>query len=121
MKPRNEDLEILSDLMDAVPVDPDRLADVLERPEARAALVDFARFRHHLAPERAPAGTPQRAPSPRTVAPRWRGWAAAALVAAALLAGYGAGRRGATPPVERPPKPDRVLTFDAATEWRAAR
>ena len=118
MNAANEDLEILSALIDGVAVDPDRLAAVLEGPHARAALVDFVRFRWSLAGDAEPADeirpfVVQRMPN--------RAWgrvlAAAAMISLALLVGYGVGKRTTRSSDETPPTPDRVVTFTPGTEW----
>jgi hypothetical protein len=134
MNAANEDLEILSALIDGVAVDPDRLAAVLEGPHARAALVDFVRFRWSLAADAATGH--ERLPDIELTAPgrlrsitgfaatsrTWRSvLAAAAMISLALLVGYGVGKRTTRSTDEIPPTPDRVVTFTPGTEWGANR
>jgi hypothetical protein len=99
--------EILSALLDREPVDPDRLAAVLERPEARALLVDFVRLRALLHADvggAVPAAA--RAPAPRSVARPLLAVAAAALL---LVTGAALGSRFGVANDDRPPEPNRVV------------
>jgi hypothetical protein len=105
--------ELLSALIDREPVDPDALAVALDDPEARRALVAFARVRAEL---QAPApGEGEWLVShhvPRAAPPRphlWRLAAAAVLLAAGLGAGVFAGRYADE---DRPPAPARVVQLD---------
>jgi hypothetical protein len=118
MSTANDDLEILSALIDGVAVDPDRLAAVLEGPHARAALVDFVRFRWSLAREAEPAAEIRPFVVQRMPNRVWgRLMAAAAMISLALLVGYGVGKRTTRSSDEIPPTPDRVVTFTPGTEW----
>jgi len=134
MNAANDDLEILSALIDGVAVDPDRLAAVLEGPHARAALVDFVRFRWSLAAEAATGHdrqpdivlpAPGKLRSITAFAATSRTWrrvlAAAAMISLALLVGYGVGKRMTRSSDETPPTPDRVVTFTPGTEWGPGR
>jgi hypothetical protein len=105
--------ELLSAFMDREPVDPDALAAALEDPEARRALVAFARLREALH-----APVPGDAEAPAPVAPpavaktgrrRWHLAAAAALLAAGVGAGMFAERYTAT---ARPPQPTRIVQLE---------
>ena len=105
--------ELLSALIDREPVDPDALAAALDDPEARRALVAFARVRAEL---HAPApGESEWLAShhvPRTAPPRrhlWRLAAAAVLLAAGVGAGVFAERYAAE---DGPPTPTRVVQLD---------
>ena len=105
--------ELLSALIDREPVDPDSLAAALDDPEARRALVAFARVRaelHAPVPGENEWLASHRAPS---TAPSWRHpWrlaAAAALLAAGVGAGVFAERYAAA---DRPPEPTRVVQLD---------
>ena len=105
--------ELLSALIDREPVDPDALAVALDNPEARGALVAFARVRAELhAPvpgERewmATRQVPGAAPPRRQL---WRLAAAAVLLAAGLGAGVFAERYAGR---DRPPAPARVVQLD---------
>lgn len=111
--------EILSALIDREPVDPDRLARVLEDADARAMLVDFVRLRAAL-----DHGEPSAAASPtaRTlmglrggVGTWWLGSAAALVL---LAAGVGGGVwLGERLTEERPPLPSRVVQFVPGVDW----
>jgi hypothetical protein len=100
--------ELLSALLDREPVDPGRLAALLERAEARALLVDFVRLRSVLYVEAAdariaPAMVPPRG---RTVArPLFQIAAAILLVALGALASW----RLAPGDGDAPPEPTRVV------------
>jgi negative regulator of sigma E activity len=105
--------ELLSALIDREPVDPDALAVALDDPEARRALVAFARVRAELhlpAPGESEWLASHRVPR---MAPPWRQpWrlaAAAALLAAGVGAGVFAERYAAE---DRPPAPTRVVQLD---------
>lgn len=108
--------ELLSALLDREPVDPDRLAALLERPEARALLVDFVRVRaaFHGDVDQAPA------PAPAVTAPRrWRVPAVVLRLAAAAIlvaAGVVAGQRLAATDAETPPEPSRVVQLVPASD-----
>jgi hypothetical protein len=108
-----ESHDVLSALLDREPVDPDRLAALLERPEARALLVDFVRLRAALHPEAGDAqpvsSTPVR--PRRTVArPLFQIAAAVLLVALGALAGA----RLTPGDGDAPPEPTRVVPLVAA-------
>jgi|EndMetStandDraft_4_1072995.scaffolds.fasta_scaffold1169282_1 negative regulator of sigma E activity len=110
---KTDDAELLSALIDREPVDPDALARALEDPEARPALVAFARVRaelHAPAPGEsewlAKARPPAAGPLKRHP---WRLAAAAALVAAGVAAGVLAERYAAK---DRPPSPTRVVQLE---------
>ena len=109
-----EDGELLSALIDREPVDPAALARVLEDPDGRRALVEFASMRRVLqapAPGEAEwlAAPARLATRPRVVHPRWRLVAAAAVLVATTGLGMVAERyRGR----ERPPEPTRIVQFD---------
>jgi hypothetical protein len=119
-------LEVLSELMDGEPVEPDVLAAALLAPGAREALVDFARLRAAMgADDSRPSAsfyqgvgrTAAAGRQPRPVA--WRvvqGLAAAVVLA---LAGLGAAsftswRR---PAAAEPPRATRVLQFTPGVDW----
>jgi hypothetical protein len=106
--------ELLSALLDRDAVDPDRLAALLERPAARALLVDFVRLRAALRDE----GTETTGARPR-VAARQRTMPVALLriAAAVLLVALGAlaGRHFATPDPDAPPEPTRVVQLVPGT------
>ena len=110
---KSDHAELLSALIDREPVDPDVLAAALDDPEARQALVAFARVRAEL---HAPApGESEWLASHHVArtAPPWRqSWrlaAAAALLAAGVAAGVFAERYAAA---DRPPVPTRVVQLD---------
>jgi hypothetical protein len=99
--------ELLSALLDREPVDPDALAAILERPDARALLIDFVRLRAVLHVDRLdePAA-PVVTAAPRTLArPILQVAAAALLVALGAMAGH----RLAPGDVQAPPEPTRVV------------
>jgi hypothetical protein len=102
--------ELLSALLDREPVDPDALAAILERAEARALLVDFVRLRTVLQPDGldAPAVTSRTLPQ---TAPRTPAKAMLQLAAAILLVALGAlaGHQLSPADVEPPPEPTRVV------------
>jgi hypothetical protein len=105
--------ELLSALIDGESVDTDALAAALEDPEARRALVAFARVRERLhtpvegeAEWLAAQSPPVARERPR---PGWRVAAAAALLAAGIGTGVWAERYAAR---VRPPTPDRVVQLD---------
>jgi hypothetical protein len=109
---------VLSALIDREDVDPDALAVALEEPAGRALLVDFVRLRGELQREDAPAaeGQPSHAlPVSRSHARMWR------LVATLLLPlGIGVASGwwiGDWSRHERPPVPDRVLSFTRGVDW----
>ena len=110
--------ELLSALLDREPVDPDRLAALLERPEARALLVDFVRVRAAFHGDVDPAPAP--APAPAATAPRrWRVPAVVLRLAAAAIlvaAGVEAGQRLAATDAETPPEPSRVVQLVPASD-----
>jgi hypothetical protein len=99
--------ELLSALLDREPVDPDALAAALERPEARAVLVDFVRLRTVLQPD----GVGEPAATRRALARRTPGRALFQLAAALLLIALGAlaGHRLSPADAEPPPEPTRVV------------
>jgi len=116
-----EHAELFSALMDREAVDPDALAQALDDPEARRALVAFAALRQELhapAPGEAEWLATQRQPVARSSATppnatrqrdRWRLVAAAVLLAAGLGAGVVAERYRSE---QRPPTPTRVVQLD---------
>jgi hypothetical protein len=100
--------ELLSALLDREPVDPDRLAALLEQAESRAMLVDFARLRAALSPDAGDARPVLSAAVPpgRTVArPLFQIAAAILLVALGALAGS----RLTPGDGDTPPEPTRVV------------
>lgn len=102
------DHEMLSALLDREPVDPDRLAVLLEDAAARALLVDFVRLRFVLH-----ADGDTVAPSSSLAAPRWRRPTRVLVrIAAAILLvalGAAAGRHFAAGDDDTPPEPTRVV------------
>lgn len=124
------DLEILSALLDGESVDPEVLRDVLETPEGRAALVDFARVRRDVRADdalpggafyeamsraglRAPAGGPRGLPIRRPA------------IAATLALGVGLGAvagflaRPHGPAEDVPPVASRTIVFEPGVNWTA--
>lgn len=101
--------ELLSALLDREPVEPEALAAALERPEARALLVDFVRLRAVLQPDVVdePVVTTRTPPPAR----RALAWPILHLAAAILLVVLGAlaGHRLSPGDVEPPPEPTRVV------------
>jgi hypothetical protein len=105
--------EILSALLDREPVDPDCLADLLERPNARALLVDFVRVRaalHDDGQDAAAIAAPPRERQ-RSVARPLLAIAAAILL---LTAGALLGSRFGLADDDRPPEPTRVIQLAPA-------
>ena len=112
--------EALSALVDGEPVDPALLAAALEDPDARAALVDFVRFRDAARADTTvlPAGLDrlrQRPPLPRAF--RWT--AAAAVLALMFVAGMLAPQPWRQDPAssEAPPQPTRIERFEPGVDW----
>jgi hypothetical protein len=118
-----EDGEILSSFIDREPVDPDALARLLENPQGRRTLVEFASVRRAL---QAPApgegewlASRSRAASrPRATYPRWRLAAAAALLIGSTALGALAERSRSR---ERPPEPTRVVQLEPLAGINAPR
>jgi hypothetical protein len=106
--------EVLSALLDREPVDPDHLAALLERPDARALLVDFVRLRSALHADGAEAAG---ATMPRAARPRSGARPLLAIAAAILLVTAGAllGTRFAATDDDRPPEPTRVVQLVPAS------
>lgn len=110
---------VLSALVDREPVDPEALATALEDPAGRRALVDFIRLRVEL--QRADAGAGEVGARPPD-ATRHSGplkWRLAAAVLLPLAIGVASGwwicdwsRQ------ERPPTPDRVVSFTPGVDWK---
>ena len=98
--------ELLSALLDREPVEPEALAAALERPEARALLVDFVRLRAVLQPDGADAPVSAALPARRTPARTMLQLAAAVLLVAL---GALAGHRLSPGDAEPPPEPTRVV------------
>jgi hypothetical protein len=114
-----EPAELFSALMDRESVDPDALAEALENPAERRALVAFARLRQGL---RAPiSGEAEwleaRLAPPARPASRDGWWlaAAAALLAAGLGAGVFAERYAMQ---ARPPQPTRIVQLEPTSANR---
>jgi len=109
-----ETSELLSALLDREPVDPDRLAALLEDPDARALLVDFVRLRSALRDDGLDVGKvePSRAIPRRTIARPLLAVAAALLLVAA---GALIGTRLSTDADDRPPEPTRVVRLQPAS------
>lgn len=110
---------VLSALIDREDVDPDALAVALNDEAGRALLIDFVRLRVELQGEdaRATEAQPNRAlPTRRSHTRRWR------LVATLLLplgAGVASGWWiGEWSRQERPPVPDRVMSFTPGVDWK---
>jgi len=115
--------EELSRLVDAEPVDPEVVADALESPETRLLFVGFLRLRAAVREDRYGPSVAfhdrmgrtlqaaERQSTDRRVVLRL----VAALIVTALLTGLGveSWRRWRD---DRPPRPNRVLRFDAS-EW----
>jgi hypothetical protein len=99
--------ELLSALLDREPVDPDRLAVLLERADARALLVDFVRLRAALS---ADAGEARPVLSSIARSRPTIAWPLFQIAAAILLVALGAfaGHR-LTPGDDAPPEPTRVV------------
>jgi hypothetical protein len=126
-----QELELLSALIDGEPVAPAALVEALSAPWACEALRDFARLRAAVrADERRPgaafydrmdrilaAGRGRAAPWRRTVK------APALALAAVLVAGIGLGVLGGLGWGSRraggevPPRPERVLRFEPGVDW----
>jgi hypothetical protein len=106
--------EILSALLDRDPVDPDRLAALLERPEARALLVDFVRLRGILHADSAEvrSGAAPGVQPRRSIARPLLGLAAALLL---VSTGVLVGSRFASADDGRPPEPTRVIRLSPAS------
>lgn len=104
----HETHEILSALLDREPVDPDRLAALLERADARALLVDFVRLRAVL---HADGAEPARGVSPLAARRRSLARPLLATAAAILLVVTGAlvGSRFGAADDDLPPEPTRVV------------
>lgn len=118
----DQNIGIISALVDQEPVDPDALVKALEDPDARAALVDFVRLRREVAaaPEPIPTSlaTLRRPPFGRAMAIRWS--AAAALLVLVFLAGWMAPRPfGSVLQISEaaPPQPARVEKFVPGVDW----
>jgi hypothetical protein len=105
--------ELLSAFMDREHVDSDALAAALEDPEARQALVAFARLRealHTPVPGDAESPAPPALPTVATTGRGgWRYAAAAALLAAGIGTGALAERYAGKP---RAPQPTRVVQLE---------
>lgn len=110
--------DILSALLDREPVDPDRLAAVLDRPEARMLLVDFVRLRcalHDDGPASVDAAAPSAVPR-RSIARQLLAVAAAILLVAA---GALVGSRFSAADDDHPPEPSRIVRLQPATDGGA--
>ena len=105
--------ELLSALLDREPVDPDRLAGLLEDAEARALLVDFVRLRSalHAEDDTVSPARPPVAPGRRAFGPVFQIAAALVLVALGALGG----RHFATTDPDAPPEPTRVVQLVPGT------
>lgn len=106
--------ELFSAFMDREAVDPDALAQALEAPEARRALVAFAAVRQALhvpAPGESAwfAAQGTRLATSRPSRDRWRLVAAAVLLVAGLGAGIVTERYRMQ---QRPPEPARVVQLE---------
>ena len=109
----SESHDVLSALLDREPVDPDQLAALLERAEARALLVDFVRLRAALHPE---AGETRPVLSALTPPRRTAARPLFQIAAAVLLVALGALAGSQLTPGEgdAPPEPTRVVPLVAA-------
>ena len=112
--------EVLSAFVDGEPVDPVLLAAALEDPDARAAMVDFVRFRDaaRADPTALPAGLARlRQPSPLPRVLRWT--AAAAVLALMFVAGLLMPQPWRQNPAgsEAPPQPTRIERFEPGVDW----
>src|ERR687892_2247103 len=99
--------EILSALIDREPVDADRLAVVLEGPDARALLVDFVRLRATISMDDedvVPAWEASGSTHGRLSGPWWHAAAAVLLLAGATTAGMLLAERSDQ---QEPPPPTR--------------
>jgi negative regulator of sigma E activity len=124
-------MEMLSAFLDGEDVDPGDLANALADRAARETLRDFALVRAGVLEDQDRPGSAfyermERVLAKDRRATSWWGRAvavpvpalAAILVLSALLAGWaGLQRLTYQPPVERPPKPDRVLEFVEGVDW----
>lgn len=120
-----EAMQVLSALVDAEPVDPGELAQVLETAEGRAVLVDFVRLRRAVRDEESAPGqeaVEQARARLRPVAPLWRvvrATAAAAVFALALLGALDLGGLiRIRPEAEAPPSVAREVPFEAGVDWK---
>ena len=105
-----EDGELLSALLDRVPVDPAALARVLDDAEGRRTLVAFAALRAGAqAPVPGEAEWMAHGKLPSGPTGAWRLIAAAAVLVAAVAAGMYIEQRRSR---EAPPNPSRVVQFD---------
>jgi hypothetical protein len=125
--------ETLSRLIDGDEVDIDTLREILDAPEGRRVLLDFATLRRDVRhdssrPSAAFYGAvPGDLPMPTAVMPRpsVRTSRTVYAIAAALLVGIALGFaadtwRSQAPSIDRPPQVVRVLRFDPG-EWTVAR
>jgi hypothetical protein len=124
----DNDLELLSAYFDGDRVDPRRLVDVLENPDAIDVLRDFAKVRAEVMVEALPREAWVRQTRARLDAlgggSLWRRWVpipAPALVAAAVvIAAIGVWTLRPSMPVhpeDKPPVPTRVVAFVEGQDW----
>jgi hypothetical protein len=110
---------VLSALMDREAIDPDALAVVLDDVAGRKMLVDFVRLRTELQREDAGVEDIQpRSEAPRRLS-RLRKWRFVAAVLLPLAIGVAGGWwLGDWSRHERPPVPDRVVSFTPGVDWK---
>jgi hypothetical protein len=112
--------EVLSAFVDGEPVDPSLLSAALDDPEARAALVDFVRFRAaaRADTEALPPALErlrQRTPPHRSL--RWT--AAEAVLVLMFVAGLLTPQpwRRSQADSDTPPQPTRIERFEPGVDW----
>jgi hypothetical protein len=112
--------EVLSAFVDGEPVEPSLLAAALDDPDARAALVDFVRFRDvaRADSEVLPAAL-ERLPLPTRQGRVLRWAAAAAVLLLMFVAGLLAPQpwRQAPDSSDTPPQPTRIERFEPGVDW----
>ena len=114
----DERYAVLSALIDREAVDPDALAIALEDPDGRARLVDFVRLRLELQREDAESGNVETSGSTTRRRTHVRMWRLAAAVLLPLGVGIASGWWvGDWSRQERPPVPDRVVSFTPGVDW----
>jgi len=112
--------EVLSAFVDGEPVDPAQLAAALHDPDARAALIDFVRFRDaaRADTEALPASLERlRQPTPQRRVLRWV--AAAAVLVLMFVAGLLTPQPWRQNPAssDTPPQPTRIERFEPGVDW----